>query len=165
MATFGTRLKELRKERGMRQADIAEMMGVTKGTVAKWEQGVRMPPIEGLEELCMQFDVTLGWLLGEEVDRTPKEPSDEFLARSVMEDDSEILTYMVKRLCRLSQQSRSIVQATLNAVYTLEKARKQLEPETAFLVSIRPNPNIVQPDEDKQSKGGEEMLGDRAEDQ
>lgn len=136
MATFGERLKSLRKERGIRQLDLAEIMGVTKGTVAKWEQDVRRPDFDTMTSLCSEFDVTLGWLMGEDVDRTPVEPTDEFLAEGAMEDEAETLTYMVKRLVRLNQQSRSVVQATLNAVYRLDKARKLLEPEGQFNVSV-----------------------------
>lgn len=160
MAAFGARLKELRKERGIRQLDVAEMMGVTKGTVAKWEQGVRTPDFETMEKLSAEFDVTFGWLMGDDVDRTPKEPTDAFLAESVMEDECEVLTYMVKRLCRLSQSSRSIVQATLNAVYRLEKARKQLNPEDMMLVSIRPNPDFNYSEEENNSEATEDSTED-----
>lgn len=149
MATFGERLKSLRKERGIRQVDLAEIMGVTKGTVAKWEQDVRRPDFDTMNTLCNEFDVTLGWIMGEDVERTPTEPSNDFLAEGMMENEAETITYMVKRLVRLNQQSRSIVQATLNAVYRLDKARKLLESDGQFNVSITLNPDFVYSEEDE----------------
>ena len=35
--TLSERLKQLRKERHMTQADLANVLGVAKGTVAMWE--------------------------------------------------------------------------------------------------------------------------------
>ena len=40
MATFDTRLKRLRQEKGILQDTLAEEIGVTKGTVSVWERGV-----------------------------------------------------------------------------------------------------------------------------
>lgn len=37
------RLADIRKERGMRQTDLADRMGVAKTTVSSWETGHRMP--------------------------------------------------------------------------------------------------------------------------
>lgn len=152
MATFGERLKSLRKERGIRQVDLAEIMGVTKGTVAKWEQDVRRPDFDTMNNLCREFDVTLGWINGEDVGRTPVEPTDEFLAESAMEDEAEMLTHMAKRLCRLNQQSRYIVNATLNAVYSLDKAKKILQAENRFKVSISYNADCVYEEDEEESE-------------
>ena len=42
---FPERLKQLRKEKGLTQVTLAETLGVSKGTVAMWETGKRMPSI------------------------------------------------------------------------------------------------------------------------
>ena len=67
ITTFGSRLKELRMERGIRQDDLAELMGVTFGTVSKWERDIRKPDLPMLDKLCEEFKVPLGYLLGEDV--------------------------------------------------------------------------------------------------
>ena len=41
--TFQERLKQLRKEHGMTQVQLAEKLGVASGTVAMWETGKRSP--------------------------------------------------------------------------------------------------------------------------
>ena len=45
MATMGERIKELRKANGMTQTELAEKMGVTKGTVSTWETDSRKPSL------------------------------------------------------------------------------------------------------------------------
>lgn len=65
MATFDTRLKKLRQEKGILQDTLAEEIGVTKGTVSVWERGVRKPDFATIEKLAVYFDVTIPYLLGE----------------------------------------------------------------------------------------------------
>lgn len=36
---FSERIKELRKEKGITQIELADAMGLSKGTVAMWEVG------------------------------------------------------------------------------------------------------------------------------
>ena len=38
--TLGTRIAELRKEKGMTQLELAQQMGVTDKAVSKWERDV-----------------------------------------------------------------------------------------------------------------------------
>ena len=46
MATFGTRLKELREEARLTQEQLAEEIGVKKNTVYRWETGEYRPSDE-----------------------------------------------------------------------------------------------------------------------
>ena len=80
MPTLGKRLKELRREKGILQDDLARDIGVSKGTVSVWERDARKPEYDTLEQLCEYFQVNLGYLLGEDVDRALVQPSDEDLS-------------------------------------------------------------------------------------
>ena len=117
MATFDTRLKKLRQEKGILQDTLAEEIGVTKGTVSVWERGVRKPDFATLEKLASYFDVTLPYLLGESEYRNPQEMADEDAAAWATEDDDEHLTTMAKQYARLSMPSRRIIDAAIAAVY------------------------------------------------
>lgn len=46
--TFGEELREKRKEKGMTQDTLAEVLGVSRQAVAKWEAGVSFPSTENL---------------------------------------------------------------------------------------------------------------------
>ena len=58
------RLKELRKEKGLTQTDLAELLEVTKLTIHNWENGVFSIKSDRLKMLCEIFDVDATYLLG-----------------------------------------------------------------------------------------------------
>lgn len=58
------RLKELRKEKGLTQTDLAELVEVTKVTIHNWETGVSSIKSDRLKKLCEIFDVDATYLLG-----------------------------------------------------------------------------------------------------
>ena len=58
------RLKELRKEKGLTQTDLAELLEVTKLTIHNWENGVFSIKSDRLKKLCEIFDVDVPYLLG-----------------------------------------------------------------------------------------------------
>jgi len=65
MAKFAERLMEIRKERKMTQAEVAEQLNVSFQAVSLWERGETMPDIEKVPEIAKLFKVTTDWLLME----------------------------------------------------------------------------------------------------
>ena len=61
--TFQERLNQLRRERGLSQEDLAEVVGVTRQAVQKWESGASRPDMDNLTALAEYFDVTLDYLV------------------------------------------------------------------------------------------------------
>ena len=61
---LGTRIKELRKEFGLSQVDLAARMEVTKQTISNWENENIQPSIDMLVDLANVFNVTTDYLLG-----------------------------------------------------------------------------------------------------
>lgn len=53
----GAFLKELRKEKGITQEQMAEALGVSGRTISRWETGSNMPDIGLLAEIAEFFDV------------------------------------------------------------------------------------------------------------
>lgn len=58
-------IAELRRERKLTQRELAEMMGVSHVTVARWETGTRTPSSLALFALskalkCAQEEITIG---------------------------------------------------------------------------------------------------------
>jgi methanogenic corrinoid protein MtbC1 len=64
VADFATRLKSLRKERNLRQVDLAKEMGVAQTTIANYEQHSRFPDEDTLGNIATYFDVSMDYLLG-----------------------------------------------------------------------------------------------------
>ena len=63
---FNEKLQELRKQKGLTQEELAEILFVARTAVAKWESGRGMPSIESLKAISKFFVVTLDDLLSSE---------------------------------------------------------------------------------------------------
>ena len=66
------RLKELRRELRISQADAAAAMGVSRQSYSFYESARRLPPLSALEQLCQTYDVTLSHLLGDLLGPSPE---------------------------------------------------------------------------------------------
>ena len=64
MTIFTERLKELRKNKGLKQQEIAELLGVKRNAYSDWENGKTEPSFENLIKLADLLEVTLDWLFG-----------------------------------------------------------------------------------------------------
>ncbi len=67
---FGSRLKELRKQNGFTQKQIADRIGVTKSVISFYELKERAPSPEVLIKLSYIFHVSTDYLLGIERNKT-----------------------------------------------------------------------------------------------
>ncbi len=61
-------LREARKEKGMRQADLAEAVHVSAQTISGYETGYAQPPTEILTKLADVLEVSTDFLLGRTTD-------------------------------------------------------------------------------------------------
>ncbi len=64
MQYFGEKIRALRLEKGLTQAQLADMIGVVKGSISAYEQGKKHPSVEVLIKLCSVFDVSSDYLIG-----------------------------------------------------------------------------------------------------
>lgn len=117
MASFASRLRELRKEKGLSQKELSATLNVTKGCIANYEQGQREPAFEFLNVIAEFFDVDMNYLLGmsdkrkesgRESELKKKENEEEALFRQLMESlpaekQQQVLDYA---LFLLSQQKQ-----------------------------------------------------------
>ena len=60
---FHEKLKELRKNRGLTQEELAEALYVSRTAISKWESGRGYPSIDSLKEISKYFSVTIDELL------------------------------------------------------------------------------------------------------
>ena len=65
---FTLRLKELRKEKGVSQQELAKKINAEQSQVSKWEQGTIQPNFDYLSKIANYFEVTTDYLLGRSSD-------------------------------------------------------------------------------------------------
>ena len=64
---FGETLKKLRTQKGLSQQELADTVFVTRSTVARWENGSRMPDARMLPLLAGSLGVNVDTLLNAEI--------------------------------------------------------------------------------------------------
>ena len=60
---IGSFIASMRKERGLTQRELAEMLDVSNRTVSKWECGSGMPDLSHVLPLCDALGITADELL------------------------------------------------------------------------------------------------------
>lgn len=70
---FADMIKQLRSEKGLSQAQLAEQIFVTRSTIARWETGSRMPDAVMISRLAKSLGVDASTLYGllSEAEETP----------------------------------------------------------------------------------------------
>ena len=64
MFDFGIRLKYLRKQKGLKQSQLAERLGVTRALISGYETATKLPSIDMIIKLAHSFHVSTDYLLG-----------------------------------------------------------------------------------------------------
>ena len=57
-------IKNLRKQKGLTQEELAIRLNVVRQTISKWEKGISVPDVTLLEKLADVLDTDVGTLLG-----------------------------------------------------------------------------------------------------
>ena len=60
---FNIKLQELRKQKGLTQEELAQILFVSRTAISKWESGRGYPNIESLKGISKYFGVTIDELL------------------------------------------------------------------------------------------------------
>lgn len=68
MQTLGQKIYHLRKQSGLSQEELGNIVGVSRQAVSKWELDALRPKAKALQRLCCYFHVDSTYFLGEEGD-------------------------------------------------------------------------------------------------
>lgn len=66
MLLFGKRLREVRKNQGLTQKQLADKLGLTKTSISCYESGTRTPTLDTLIDLANELGIELSYFLGTE---------------------------------------------------------------------------------------------------
>ena len=108
---FAERLKTLRKQVKLTQAQIAEKLNISQQAYASWERGAKKPTQENLVKIAQILDVSIDYLVG-----NSEEKSDEL-------DNIELLFRMNSK--GLTEKEKEIFKKEL--IEFMEKRKKAFE--------------------------------------
>lgn len=124
---FAQRLKQLRAENKMTQVQLAEKLGVSKGTVAMWETDKRNPNFEVLDALSGIFDRRIDYLLGYSDDATSPKAYEEAMAQMERYAAADAFHETIMDYLQLDAYGKAAVEAVI--ANELLRCREQ---ETTF---------------------------------
>ncbi|OFO02195.1 transcriptional regulator [Streptococcus sp. HMSC078H03] len=91
---FSERLKDLRKQAGLTQVDVAEKLGISQPAYASWERGVKKPTQDNLVKIAQILNVSVDYLVGNSEERIDELDNIELLFRmnskGLTEEEKEI---------------------------------------------------------------------------
>jgi len=122
VAAVGSRLRKLRKERGLTQADLARQIGIQQSDLSRMEKGEYRVSLDKLFKILAVFDLDLADFFGDK-----PAASDE--QQPLSQQDMQVLHL----LRELSPQSRAEVQEFLE--FKLRKERQERRTLTSRLRS------------------------------
>lgn len=108
---FADRLKELRKDKGLTQEDMADFLCIKRQTYSAYERKISLPDINILYKLSDFFGVTVDYLLGKS-DRTEQKKSDK----------------LTEKIENLSPEGRLKAEEYISMLETLDKLKPNEKP-------------------------------------
>ena len=115
MATFGERLRELRKEKGKNQEELAKIFFITKSSICKYEKDNNFPSAQLIQSMSDYFGVSVDYLLG----KTDKR--NENKSRIAEEKANEILEALEKMGIDAENIDMDILKIILESYKVLKK--------------------------------------------
>lgn len=109
---LGLRIKELRKEKGLRQSELATTLHVSQQAVGSWETGRTVPGADTLNILADYFNVTTDYLLGR-----PEKKDDDTKTADIEDLDKMIDNARSFGGKKMTENDREIIKAYLKGFY------------------------------------------------
>jgi len=143
--TFGEKLKQARTDSGLKQSELAKIIGTTNTTISNWEKGVSKPDLDMLSYICGALKVRASYFL-----------------QPILPDDGVSIPEfnLIKKYRSLDPHGKDMVDTVLDKEYarceSVKKAeviqladRSYLDPEAAHdRTDIDVTPDLVKKDDD-----------------
>lgn len=93
--TVGEKIKKLRLEKGLKESQLAKMVGVSRQAVNNWENGKRQPPLKSTKKLLDALGVSSDTFLNVEVTgphwvsvkKRPPDKSGKYVCAALLPDE------------------------------------------------------------------------------
>ena len=116
---LGNNIKELRKQKGLRQEQLAEAMGVSAASVSKWETNQSYPELTLLAELADFFEVSIDTLVGHNLNADRMETLIAQMVKAEDEHEEVTAASLCEKILRNYPNNARAVEACAGCYYKL----------------------------------------------
>lgn len=117
--SIGDRIIDLRKQKGLSQGQLAELVGVSRQAVSKWESGQNSPDTIKLINLADILDTDVEYLA---------------TGRIVPKEESPIVLNMVQKVDKIVEVEKIVEKPVLKRVVRIKYKRNPIEYWTVGIV-------------------------------
>lgn len=110
MSDFSKQLKELRKNKGISQDELATSVGVHKSHISRYERGLAVPSLEVAQKMANALSVSL----------------DELTAQNSTLDQDRELSQLFDQAVLLDESDKTVVKELLNAFLFKKEMQSRL---------------------------------------
>lgn len=122
---IANRLVELRRKKGLSQEELADLLGVSRQAVSKWERAEASPDTDNLICLAKIYGVSLDELLGIHVEKESKEKEPKEKEATIDIDDQEAHVHVQGKV-NVNDGAGNEVNIGKNGVHIKSKERGEL---------------------------------------
>ena len=108
---FSDRLADLRKQRGLTQAALGDLIEITKTQVYRYENGSSQPTLDVIKKIAVALSVTADQLIFEEDERQP--------------DDS--LALLLEGVSRLDPDEKHVVKEIIEGMLVKHQTKQMVK--------------------------------------
>lgn len=114
---LGDKLSKLRKENNYTQEQLAEVLGVSRQAISKWESGVTYPETEKLIRISELFHCSVDYLLkdAEETESSQQTDSENVFSKNRLRERKSEKTVWGMPLWHIGRNAKGVIAVGLNA--------------------------------------------------
>lgn len=127
-------IRAMRREKGLTQEQLAEVMGVSTASVSKWENGIAAPELSMLAALADYFEMSIDALIGHTVDKAQLDGKVAAVKELSLAGEDARAMEQAEDLLRRYPNEYSVVECAAGVYYTAfihekseEKMRRSME--------------------------------------
>jgi len=108
-STIGARLREARNNKGMTQQKVADILGVTRSVISKYESEINDPSTDNVRVMAEAYGVSPNFIYGkDEAEHDPKPSFDwTIILRQPNRNEAWIIAHHLKRKYQVPQEEFS----------------------------------------------------------
>ena len=115
------RIKQVRKEFGLSQAEFGKRIGISDAAVSKIESGKNTPAETTIKLICTEFHVRYQWLIDGTGPMSSHDPTTDDLVEKYLPDESEFTKSIMKAFAKLPEEEWTKLSELINEINAMRK--------------------------------------------